>query len=88
LLPGRVAHRLKPNCRLPATISGPSIGASITNSTAGRDLACDRANYTDFYRKIAVTWSIACSNDFIVWLKFGEDDRLVSARNGVYSICL
>ena len=53
-----------------------------------RDLACDRANYTDFYRKIAVTWSIACSNDFIVWLKFGEDDRLVSARNGIYSICL
>jgi hypothetical protein len=55
-----------------------------------RDLACDAATegYTDFYRKVAVTWSIACSNDFVVWLKFGEDDRLVSARNGVSSICL
>jgi hypothetical protein len=54
------------------------------------DLACERAKegYTDFYRKVAVTWSIACSNDFVVWLKFGEDDRLVSARNDVYSICL
>lgn len=54
------------------------------------DLDCEQAaeDYTDFYRKVAVTWSIACSNDFIVWLKFGEDDRLVRARNAVHSICL
>ncbi len=55
-----------------------------------RDPACEGAKegYTDFYRKVAVTWSIACSNDFIVWLKFGQDDRLVSAQNDIYSICL
>jgi hypothetical protein len=55
-----------------------------------RDPACERATegYTDFYRKVAVTWTIACSNDFGVWLKFGADDRLVSARNAIYSICL
>jgi hypothetical protein len=59
-------------------------------TTGCPDLACARAQqgYTDFYRKVAVTWSIACSHDFIVWLKFGEDDRLVSARNDIYSTCL
>lgn len=44
--------------------------------------------HTDFYRKVAVTWSIACSNDFVVWLTFGADDRLVSARNDVHRLCL
>lgn len=40
------------------------------------------------YRKIAVTWTIACSNDFIVQLTFGADDRLVGARNDTHSVCL
>ena len=51
----------------------------------------DRTNAHELsqrYRKVAVTWSIACSNDFIVWLTFGEDGRLLSALNDIHSICL
>jgi hypothetical protein len=40
------------------------------------------------YRKIAVTWTVACSNDFIVQLTFNDDDRLVGARNDIHSVCL
>jgi hypothetical protein len=54
------------------------------------DLACERARdgFTDFYRKNEVTWNIACTNHFVLWLKFDARDELEAAINGVYGTCL
>lgn len=54
------------------------------------DSACERTKegYTDFFRKGPVAFNIACTLDYVVWLKFDGSDRLQAAQNQVYDTCL
>ena len=72
-----------------AGYSHSRIEPSTSEPTRCGDVACRRRKegFTDFFRKAGVAFNIACSLDYVVWLK-RDGDRLVAAQNDVYDTCL
>ena len=59
------------------------------SATCGNSSACDRRRegFTDFFRKPDVALNIACSLDYVVWIK-RSGELVVAARSEIYSLCL